>query len=73
MLEQLQRFSSAASSSHTSTPEGSFSSRLRDLLRWRSEGEETAGELGQARGSLIKAVGLSSPEATDGVPPEVKI
>ena len=59
--------SSAASGGHT--PEGSFSSRLRHLLRGTAQGESP--DITQARNSFVDAIGLNSPEARDGVPPEV--
>ena len=64
---QVHWLSSAVSGSHT--PEGSFSSRLHHLLTQKTK--EDAPGISQARSSFIKAVGLSSPQAKDGVPSEV--
>lgn len=66
-LRQFQRLYSSASGSHT--PEGSFSSRLRQLLEQSAQGEPP--QITHARNSFVNAIGLSNPEAKDGVPPEV--
>ena len=65
---QVSCFSSAVPGSQT--PVGSFSSRLRHLLSQSTE-EDTA-EVEQARKSFLEAVGLSCPEAKEGIPPEVR-
>ena len=50
---------------------GTFSSRLQSLLSQESLDGTSTAEIVQARDSFISAVGLSSPEAKDGVSPEV--
>ena len=61
----------AASGHGTPRQAGSFSSRLEWLLSQRPVDDASTAEISQARNSFINAVGLSSPEAKDGVPPEV--
>ncbi len=74
---QRQCFSAEASSSGAGPGTGvhrlagSFSSRLHWLLRQGSVDGASTAEMTQARNSFINAVGLNSPEAKDGLSPEV--